>query len=84
MREVLELCALNMRRRALIYERRQRASGQVDDDEDRARLRQAEALLSSVQTVGWQAPNAKKGEASGVGGGASGARRGEHTDRPED
>lgn len=75
MREVLELCALNMRRRARIYEGQQRASGQAGEDEDSARLRQGEALVSAVETLGWQAPNAKKGVASGMGGLAYGARR---------
>lgn len=75
MREVLELCALNMRRRARIYERQQRASGQSDDGEDRARLRQGEALVSAVETLGWQAPSMEKGEGSGMGGGENGPRR---------
>lgn len=75
MREVLEPCALNIWRRARIYERQQRASGQPDDADDHARLRQGEALVSAVETLGWQAPSAKKGEASGMGGGAYGARR---------
>lgn len=62
MREVLELCALNMRRRARICERQQHASGQADDGEDRARLHQGEALVSAVETLGWQAPSMEKGE----------------------
>lgn len=78
-REVLEMCALNMRRRASIYERQQRAAGQPDDADDHARLRPSMALVPAVETLGWRPPNTKKGGGSGLGGRLNYLPRGAHT-----